>query len=95
MKERLRDEMKDFGKQRSTVSPEPMVIDEFSVWVYSDIVPIEENVGEETFTGFEFNMIQYGKDEYIKTMAEKNSIVETQLTNTQLALAELYEGMVA
>ena len=87
--------MKDFGKQRSTVSPEPMVIDEFSVWVYSDIVPIEENVGEETFTGFEFNMIQYGKDEYIKTMAEKNSIVETQLTNTQLALAELYEGMVA
>ena len=87
MKERLRDEMKDFGKQRSTVSPEPMV--------YSDIVPIEENVGEETFTGFEFNMIQYGKDEYIKTMAEKNSTVETQLTNTQLALAELYEGMVA
>ena len=95
MKERLRDEMKDFGKQRSTVSPEPMVNDEFSVWVYSDIVPVEENVGEGTFTGFEFNMVQYGKDEYIKTMAEKNSTVETQLTNTQLALAELYEGMVA
>ena len=94
MKERLRDEMKDFGKQRSTVSPEPMVIDEFSVWVHSDIVPVEENVGEETFTGFEFNIIQYGKDEYIKTMAEKNSTVETQLTNTQLALSELYEGTV-
>ena len=86
--------MKDFGKQRSTVSPEPMVIDEFSVWVHSDIVPVEENVGEETFTGFEFNIIQYGKDEYIKTMAEKNSTVETQLTNTQLALSELYEGTV-
>ena len=86
--------MKDFGKQRSTVSPEPMVIDEFSVWIHSDIVPVEENVGEETFTGFEFNIVQYGKDEYIKMMAEKNSTVEAQLTNTQLALAELYEGMV-
>lgn len=86
--------MKDFGKQRSTVSPEPMVIDEFSVWIHSDIVPVEENVGEETFTGFEFNIVQYGKDEYIKMMAEKNSTIEAQLTNTQLALAELYEGMV-
>ena len=86
--------MKDFGKQRSTVSPEPMVIDEFSVWIHSDIVPVEENVGEETFTGFEFNIVQYSKDEYIKMIAEKNSTTETQLTNTQLALAELYEGMV-
>ena len=86
--------MKDFGKQRSTISPEPMVIDEFSVWVYSDIVPVEENIGEVTFTGFEFNMIQYGKDEYIKMIAEKNSTIETQLTNTQLALSELYEWMV-
>lgn len=86
--------MKDFGRQRSTVSPEPMVVDEFSVWVHSDIVPVEENVGEETFTGFEFNMIQYSKDEYIKMMAEKNSTIETQLNNTQLALVELYEGTV-
>ena len=86
--------MKDFGKQRSTVSPEPMVVDEFSVWVYSDIVPIEENIGEGTFTGFEFNIVQYDKDEYIKTMAEKNSTIEIQLANTQLALTELYEWTV-
>lgn len=86
--------MKDFGKQRSTVSPEPMVIDEFSVWVYSDIVPAEENVGEETFSGFEYVMIQYEKDEYIRIMAEKNQTMETQLTDTQLALVEIYEGMV-
>ena len=86
--------MKDFGKQRSTVSPEPMVVDEFSVWINSNIVPVEENVEEEAFTGFEFNIVQYSKDEYIKMMAEKNSTIEAQLTNTQLALAELYEGMV-
>ena len=29
--------MKDFGKVRSTVKPEAMVIDDFSVWVCADI----------------------------------------------------------
>lgn len=57
--------MVDYGKQRSTVKPEPIVLDEFSVWVYSNITPVEETVGEETFSGWEFNMVQYTKDEYI------------------------------
>jgi len=86
--------MKDFGKVRSTVSPEPLIVDEKSVWINSNIKPVEETVGEETFNGFEYDMIQYEKDEYIKIMSEKNSSLESQLTDTQLALVELYEGMV-
>ncbi|MFC4355295.1 hypothetical protein ACFO0S_09575 [Chryseomicrobium palamuruense] len=69
--------MKDYGKVKSTVRPEPLVIDEESVWVYSDIVPVEEEVGEETFTGFEFSMVQYEKDEYIKFMQERNANTES------------------
>lgn len=76
--------MVDYGKQRSTVKPEPMVLDESSVWVYSNITPVEETVGEETFSGWEFNMVQYTKDEYI-------SLLDKQLTDTQLALVEVYE----
>lgn len=64
--------MKDFGKQRSTIQPEPLVVDEFSVWVHSNIVPVQKTIGEETFTGFEFNMVQYEKDEYIKGISEIN-----------------------
>ncbi|MDD3049766.1 MAG: hypothetical protein PHR06_01320 [Candidatus Cloacimonetes bacterium] len=86
--------MKNYGKQRSTVSPDPMVVDDFSVWIHSDIVPVEEAVGEETFIGFEFSMVQYDKDEYIKEMSEKNQTMEAQLSDTQLALVEIYEGMV-
>ena len=76
--------MVDYGKQRSTVKPEPMVFDENSVWVYSNITHVEETVGEEVFSGWEFNMVQYTKDEYI-------SKLDNQLTDTQLALVEVYE----
>lgn len=86
--------MIEHGKARSTVSPEPLVVDEHSVWVHPNITPVEETIGEETFSGFEYDMIQYEKDEYIRIMAEKNQTMETQMTDTQLALIELYEGMV-
>ena len=86
--------MKDYGTQRSTVKPEPIVIDDFSVWQYSGIQEISENVGEENeFVGFEFDMVQYGKDEFIKLQAEKNAAMEEELTSTQLALVEIYESM--
>lgn len=85
--------MIEHGKVKSTVAPEPLVIDEFNVWVHSNIVPVEEVVGEETFKGFEYDMIQYEKDEYIRIMAEQNKTLESQMTDTQLALIEIYEGM--
>ena len=44
--------MVDYGRVRSTVKPEPIVIDEFSVWQHTDIQEISENVGEENATWF-------------------------------------------
>jgi hypothetical protein len=76
--------MIDYGRQRSTVKPEPMVLDESSVWVHTNIQEVEETVGEEVFSGYEFNMVQYTKDEYIGKL-------DNQLTDTQLALVEVYE----
>ena len=86
--------MIEHGKVRSTVSPEPILVDEFSVWVCSNITQVEEDHGEESFTGFEYDMVQYEKDEYIKIMTETNQTIETKLTDVQLALVEIYEGMV-
>lgn len=39
--------MINYGKVRSTIKPEPIVIDEFSVWQHTNIQPVSENVGEE------------------------------------------------
>ena len=86
--------MIEHGKVRSTVSPEPILVDEFSVWVCSNITQVEEDNGEESFTGFEYDMVQYEKDEFIKIMTETNQTIETKLTDVQLALVEIYEGMV-
>ena len=84
--------MKDFGKTRSTVKPDAVVIDEHSVWVHTDIQEVHESMGEDqSFDGYEFNMTQYEKDEYILMMSEKNVSLEKQVTDTQLALCEVYE----
>lgn len=81
--------MKDFGRQRSTVRPDEMVIDEFSVWVHSDIQEVSEPGidDQEGFTGYEFNMVQYDKDEFIMQQAKMNSETN-KILNTMLGVNE-------
>ncbi len=84
--------MIDYGKVRSTVKPDEIVIDEFSVWQHTDIQEISENVGEENeFVGYEFNMVQYDKNEFILKQAKENAELSEQITQTQIALTEVYE----
>ena len=84
--------MVDYGKVRSTVKPESIVIDDFSVWQHTNIQEVSENVGEENeFKGFEFNMVQYTKDEFILQQAAENVSLSQQVTDKQLALCEVYE----
>lgn len=84
--------MVDYGKVRSTVKPESIVIDDFSVWQHTNIQEVSENMGEENeFKGFEFNMVQYTKDEFILQQAAENTSLSQQVTDMQLALCEVYE----
>lgn len=86
--------MINYGKVRSTIKPESIVIDEFSVWKHTNIQPVSENVGKENeFVGFEYEMIQYDKDEFILNQAAENKVLQQQITDTQLALCEVYEMM--
>lgn len=86
--------MIDYGKVRSTVKPESIVIDDFSVWQHTDIQEISENIGEENeFVGYEYGMIQYTKDEFILNQAAENEALQQQITDTQIALCEVYEMM--
>ena len=78
--------MTDFGRIRSTVKPESLELDEYSAYVNTDITEIKVEIDGETHTEFEFNQVRYTKDELITQQAQ-------QLTDTQLALCEIYEGM--
>ena len=88
--------MKDYGKVTSFIKPEPKVIDEYSVWVNTDIKEIFTTMpekSEEIVTLYQYNQIQYDKDEYISMIDDKNAMLEAQVTDTQLALCEVYEMM--
>lgn len=75
--------MKNYGIVRSTIKPDPIKVDEFSVWKSNNIHQISENVGEEMeFDGYEYEMIQYDKDEYIL-------MLESDMYTTQEALIEI------
>lgn len=82
--------MTDYGIVKSAVKPEPIKIDEYSVWVNTDIQLIEEEFEGEVVTSYSYHMVQYSKDEYI--MHQQN-LIEEQITNTQLALCEIVEEM--
>lgn len=86
--------MINHGLVRACEQPEPVVVDEHSVWVASDVqsVTVPDESGEHT--EYEFNLVQYDKVEYIHGMIEKNESLEAQLTDTQLALCDVYELIV-
>ena len=44
-------------------------------------------------TEYEYNQTQYNKDEYILLLSENNKNLEDKLTDTQLALCDVYEMM--
>ena len=87
--------MKVYQNTRSNTQPDVKVIDDFSVWIASDIHPVQVEATEdqEARTEYEYTLTQYDKNEYISMMDDRNAALEADLTDTQLALAELYESM--
>ena len=81
--------MTDHGIVEISSKPEPFKMDEYSVYICTDIKPFEREIEGEMFTGYTAHMVQYSKDEYIIRQQE---VIEEQITNTQLALCELYEN---
>lgn len=72
--------MIDYGKVRSAVKPQPIEIDEYSVWVNTDIRAVKD----EEFIGYEYGAKRYDKNEYI---LQQSSDIE----DINAALCELAE----
>lgn len=72
----------------------PLIIGKDTVYVHTNIIPLSQDKSNYPVDGmFEYYEIQYDKDEYITILSEKSTAQELQLTNTQLALTEIYESM--
>lgn len=56
-----------------------------------DTVYVHKNIKKLENGDYQYEEVQYDKDEYIELMAKTNKTLEKQVTDTQLALTELYE----
>lgn len=83
--------MKDYGLQRSAVKPSEREFTETKVFVYTDIKEVVESSENGDINLFEFNMIEYDKDEFIELLSNKNKSLESEITEIQLALCDVYE----
>lgn len=85
--------MIDKGIVRGSESQaKPLIVGVDTVYVHTNIEQVttdaERNSVEDLY---QYNEVQYDKDEYIQIMSEKNAALEAEITSTQLALCDVYE----
>ncbi len=70
----------------SAAQAEPLIIGKDTIYVHSNIKPVEDEEGL-----FEYHEIQYEKDEYIKLMAEQSNLQDNYLLDVgyRLSLVEM------
>lgn len=87
--------MKDMGKiQGSAEQAKEIIVGTDTVYVHTNIEKItKDKDGNDTDNLYSYNEVQYDKDEYIELMAKKNKELETQVTDTEIALVEIYESL--
>lgn len=85
--------MKQYGTQRSTMKSEDVEVTESKVFSYENIteIKVKNPESDDEVTMYEFTLTEYDKDEYIRIQAEKNASLEEQMTQTQVALCDVYE----
>lgn len=91
--------MKDMGiRLGSKAWAVPVVVTPDTVYVHTDIVEVSSTDDSTTSVLYQYHEIQYGIQEYIELIGSENTALRNQLeetqnelTDTQLALCDVYE----
>lgn len=78
--------MMNLGRVRGNDRPQDIKITDSSVFIASNIQTYEETIDEHYITGFEYNLIQYSKDEYLLLLAQQNNELADELQATKILL---------
>lgn len=78
--------MKDYGKQYGSVSPQPIEITATSVFVASNIQKITRESDDKEIEIYEYDLVQYNKDEYLLYQASHMAALEEELAATKILL---------
>ena len=77
--------------QGSLQQAQPLIVNKDTVYVHTNIVQATDEDGNVVDGLYVYDEVQYTKDEYIQIIAEKNSQLEQEVIDTQLALCDIYE----
>lgn len=86
--------MKIYNNVQSTVRPQPFQVNPYKIILTQDIEEreIQNEMSEETTIMFFYTQIEYDKDEYIEELKKQNEELNSEITDLQLALCEIYES---
>lgn len=86
--------MKIYNNVQSTVRPQSFQINPYKVILTQDVEEreIQNEIDEETTLMFFYTQIEYDKDEYIEELKKQNEELNSEITDMQLALCEIYEA---
>ena len=84
--------MKDMGNvQGSAEQAKPLIVGKDTVYVHTNIVQMEDTEGNLIDNLYSYDEIQYTISEYLKLVIDENNKATSDITDLQLALAEIYE----
>ena len=73
--------------QGSESQAKTLIVGVDTVYVHTNITKVETDAEGKAVEGlYQYNEVQYDKDEYIQFMSEKNTALEEQIESTQEAL---------
>ncbi len=87
--------MKDMGIVHGSGEQAKAVIVGFdTVYVHTDIQKVETDHNGKTVEDlYSYHEVQYSKDEYLDLMMQENAALKESITDTQIALCEIYESI--
>lgn len=78
--------MKEYKKIHSAVRPQEIEITPTAVYIATNITPYEEIIDGRTITGFEYDCIDYTKDEYLVYQNSKINDLQEELQAAKILL---------
>ena len=84
--------MNNYGKVYSSTQPQEIEITNNAVFLASNVKPYTKNIDDHIQEGYEYDYVEYTKDEYLLKLTNDNKELQQSILDTQLALVELYEG---
>jgi len=78
--------MKNYGKVQSLNQPQEIEIKEEKVFLASNIQPYTTVVEDKEESGYEYDYVEYTKDEYIKLLSQQSQRLEEELAAAKVLL---------